>query len=91
MKEKQVRITLEQVQTVRNVQHFDEPGRMVEHPRTEQVPGPTEYHVVRMTNAVAFDYGVLGAPKLVRVGDVLTEKQAEELNRMQSVEVTITR
>lgn len=94
MKSKQVSIVLEQIQQERNYQTFDKgPHDVGEGPWMRVEKLPTEYLVIQMRNACVLDLGGRGPNDLrtVRVGDRLTEPQAEELARMRAFDVTVRR
>jgi hypothetical protein len=88
MRAKQVSITLEQGLVMKTIQHFDVPGRMLEGPQSEEVIDRREYRVISMRNACVLEVGCNGIGS-VRVGDVLTEEQANVLAGIKCYDVTI--
>lgn len=88
MKAKQISIILEQHRHTETRQHH---GGLGEGFTTEEIETHRDYHVIQMRNSAKIDLGSRGPNDLryVRVGDVLTEAQAEELARYKVFDVTI--
>lgn len=92
MKTKQITITLEQVRSHSTYQRFDKkPGDVGDGPWTETERKETRYDVVGMKNAVVLEFRSFGPNDLksIRVGDSLTEAQAQEVASMKSYEVIV--
>lgn len=84
---KQIAITLEQ-RLQEQLKQRHENGKLVTY--TEALP--TQYQVTKIRNACVIDLGSRGPNDLrfVRVGDLLTEAQAQEIARIKTFDVTIT-
>ena len=91
MKDKQIAITLEQVIDEETTQNFDQrhPGGG---PVTDVKEVGRHYNITRMRNAAVIDWetGSFKNRKL-RVGDSLTETEADEIARCKVFDVTVTR
>lgn len=91
MKTKQIGIVLEQRIEVQTTQTFDrKPGQVGDGPWTEQHEKPAVYEVTQLRNAVVIDWQSNGL-KEIRIGDELTEDQADAVARCKVYDVTVKR
>jgi hypothetical protein len=84
MKNKQIVIGLEQIRATAEIQHH-EAGCAT--PRTELIEKPTRYQIIKLRNVAVLGWGL---DRKLRIGDSLTEAEADELSRCPNFEVTIT-
>lgn len=81
MKQKQIAITLQQIKRAHEVQHHTDSGFT-----TEVVNDSSVYEVIKMKNACVID---LNGSNEIRIGDELSETQADYIARMKCFEVTV--
>lgn len=81
---KKISITLEQILAEETTQKHD-----LRSYTTEVKPLPTTYKITKMRNAAVIDWGHGKRGLKLRVSDVITEAEADELARCQVFDVTI--